>query len=66
MKAAVYHKKEESPAITIEEVPKPEPKKGEVLVKVKYCGICGSDLEGYKDSLISFSLLLFHLHFNKD
>jgi L-iditol 2-dehydrogenase len=31
--------------ITIEEMPVPEPKEGEILVKTKACGICGSDLE---------------------
>ncbi|MHA1762941.1 MAG: alcohol dehydrogenase catalytic domain-containing protein, partial [Promethearchaeota archaeon] len=37
--------------IVIEEIPKPVPKEGEVLVKVKYAGICGSDLEAYKTGL---------------
>ncbi len=31
--------------ISIEEMPMPEPKQGELLVKMKACGICGSDLE---------------------
>lgn len=31
--------------ITIEEMPMPEPKQGELLVKMRACGICGSDLE---------------------
>ncbi|MCC8164309.1 MAG: alcohol dehydrogenase catalytic domain-containing protein [Lachnospiraceae bacterium] len=33
--------------LEVQEVPKPEPKEGEVLVKVKGCGICGSDVHGY-------------------
>lgn len=30
--------------VTVEEVPKPEPGKGEALVRVTACGVCGSDL----------------------
>lgn len=33
--------------LKIREVSKPEPGKGEVLVKVRACGICGSDVHGY-------------------
>jgi len=33
--------------ISVEEVPDPKPGKGEVKVKIKYCGICGSDLHEY-------------------
>jgi (R,R)-butanediol dehydrogenase/meso-butanediol dehydrogenase/diacetyl reductase len=61
MKAAIYHKKEGSPVVTIEDRPKPEPKKGEVLVKMKYCGICGSDVASYKDKLYPFEgIILGH------
>ncbi|WP_318534496.1 zinc-binding alcohol dehydrogenase family protein [Acetomicrobium flavidum] len=39
----------ESPGrIKILEEPIPTPKKGEALLKVKYCGICGSDVAVYK------------------
>ena len=39
---------EKSPrAARIEEVARPEPGIGEVLLKVSYCGICGSDLHAY-------------------
>ena len=31
--------------IQIEELPKPEPGRGMVLLKVIYCSICGSDVE---------------------
>ena len=31
----------------------PKPKSGHVIVKVKYCGICGSDLHGYETGVIS-------------
>lgn len=41
MKAGVVHAKDD---IRYEEIEKPTPKAGEVLVKVKYTGICGSDV----------------------
>lgn len=41
MKAGVVHARED---IRYEEIEKPTPKPGEVLVKVKYTGICGSDI----------------------
>jgi (R,R)-butanediol dehydrogenase / meso-butanediol dehydrogenase / diacetyl reductase len=34
--------------IEIEERPEPVPEAGEVVVKVEYCGICGSDVHGYQ------------------
>jgi 2-desacetyl-2-hydroxyethyl bacteriochlorophyllide A dehydrogenase len=45
MKALVFHGKED---IRYEDVPTPQPKKGEVLLKVKAVSICGSDLSGYR------------------
>ncbi len=41
MKAGVVHARED---IRYEEIKKPEPGKGQVLIKVKYTGICGSDV----------------------
>lgn len=41
MKAGVVHAKED---IRYEEIEKPKPGKGQVLIKVKYTGICGSDI----------------------
>lgn len=41
MKAGVLHARED---IRYEDIPTPHPKAGEVLIKVKYTGICGSDL----------------------
>jgi len=35
---------EEPGKIELRELPKPVPKAGEALLKIKYCGICGSDL----------------------
>jgi len=45
MKALVYHGAED---IRYEEVPTPQPKRGEVLIKVKAVSICGSDLAGFR------------------
>ncbi len=41
MKAGVVHARED---IRYEEIEKPVPKAGQVLIKVKYTGICGSDV----------------------
>lgn len=44
MKAAVYHGPRD---IRVEEIPIPEIREKDVLVKVKYCGVCGTDLHIY-------------------
>lgn len=44
MKKAVYYGVRD---IRIEEVPDPAPGPGEIKAKIKYCGICGSDLHEY-------------------
>lgn len=44
MRAVVIHGKED---IRVEEVPTPKPGPGEVLMRVAYAGICGSDLHYY-------------------
>ena len=44
MKAAVYHGIRD---IRVEDVEEPKPEPNGVKVKVKYCGICGSDLHEY-------------------
>lgn len=41
MKAGVVHARED---LRYEDIDKPTPKAGEVLIKVKYTGICGSDI----------------------
>ena len=41
MKAGVVHARED---IRYEEIQMPSPKAGQVLIKVKYTGICGSDV----------------------
>ena len=43
MKAAVWYKQKD---VRIEALEEPVPGSGEVKVKVKWCGICGSDLHG--------------------
>ena len=57
MKAARYEGKRK---ITIVDIPKPIPKKDDVLVRVKYAGICGSDLEGYKTGLYPSNIVMGH------
>jgi (R,R)-butanediol dehydrogenase/meso-butanediol dehydrogenase/diacetyl reductase len=42
MKAAVFH--ELGKPLAIESVPKPQAGPGEIVIKVHYCGVCGSDL----------------------
>jgi threonine dehydrogenase-like Zn-dependent dehydrogenase len=45
MKAALFYG---GPDIRVEELPVPQPGPGEVLVRVRSAGICGSDLHGYR------------------
>jgi threonine dehydrogenase-like Zn-dependent dehydrogenase len=45
MKAAIFYG---GANIRVEELPMPEPGPGEVLVRVRSAGICGSDLHGYR------------------
>ena len=47
MKALVMHKYNE---LTYEEVETPSPKKGEVLIRLKACSVCGSDVHGFDGS----------------
>lgn len=41
MKAAVYHGKQD---IRVEEIPEKKIKENEVLIQIKYCGVCGTDM----------------------
>ena len=45
MKAGVFYSKND---LRIEDIPKPSPKKDEVLIKVMACGICGTDVHIFK------------------
>lgn len=58
MKAAVF---EDIKKIVIDnEYPKPEPGSGEVLIRVKYCAICGSDITNFKFKLYQTPLIMGH------
>jgi (R,R)-butanediol dehydrogenase/meso-butanediol dehydrogenase/diacetyl reductase len=39
--------------LVVQDVSEPTPKPGQVIVKVKYCGICGSDLHAYETCMYS-------------
>ncbi|KIW77168.1 chlorophyll synthesis pathway protein BchC [Fonsecaea pedrosoi CBS 271.37] len=44
MKAARYYGVRD---VRVEDVQRPQPKDGEILVQIAWCGICGSDLKNY-------------------
>jgi (R,R)-butanediol dehydrogenase / meso-butanediol dehydrogenase / diacetyl reductase len=44
VKAARWHARRD---VRVEDVPKPTPGPGELLLRVSWCGICGTDLEEY-------------------
>lgn len=48
MKAAVFHGPRD---IRFEDVPRPELNEGEALMRIRACGICGSDLHTYREGL---------------
>lgn len=53
MKAAVYHGKQD---LRVEDVPVRELKENEVLIKVKYCGVCGTDIHIFNGDGGSFEV----------
>ncbi len=57
MKAAVFQGAGE---IEVKEVPCPEPGPKEALIKVDYCGICGSDLEAYETGMYEPGMIIGH------
>lgn len=57
MKAAVFYGRED---IRVEEVPDPIPLEDEVLLRVRYCGICGSDLSAWKYGMYASGVVLGH------
>ncbi len=57
MKAAVF---KEKGLLAVEEKPTPEPGLGEVLCRVKYCGICGTDLHNYSFGIPAPGSILGH------
>ncbi len=50
MKAALWYGRQD---VRVENIPEPEVGPGEVKVKVKWCGICGSDVHEYHDGPIT-------------
>jgi L-iditol 2-dehydrogenase len=51
MKAAYFKQIGE---LEIRDIPVPEPGEGEVLIKVDYCSICGSDIHGFTKGLWAY------------
>ncbi len=49
MRAAVYRG---TPRLEVEEVPRPEPGAGEILVRVEVCGVCGTDVKKIDKALV--------------
>jgi propanol-preferring alcohol dehydrogenase len=54
VRAALFY--EPHAPLRIEEVPTPEAGPGEVLIKVKACGICASDLHIFAGELRGFAM----------
>jgi len=54
VKAALFY--EPHAPLRIEEIPTPEPAAGELLVKVKACGICASDLHVFAGEIRGFTM----------
>ena len=57
MKAAVF---KEKGRMVVEDVPDPKPEADEIILKVKYCSICGSDLHRYAHGMMSPGLIMGH------
>jgi (R,R)-butanediol dehydrogenase / meso-butanediol dehydrogenase / diacetyl reductase len=53
MRAARWHDQHD---VRVEEVPIPTPRADQVLVEVEWCGICGTDLEEYRDGPVNIPL----------
>ncbi len=57
MKAAVLNGPGD---LQVVDKPTPQPGLNEVIVKVEFCGICGSDLHAYKTGMFPFGLTIGH------
>jgi 2-desacetyl-2-hydroxyethyl bacteriochlorophyllide A dehydrogenase len=57
MKAAVY---KGSQRLEVEEVPTPDPGPGQVLIKVKYCAICGTDVHAFLYDVVPPGVVMGH------
>lgn len=49
MKAAVFYGKED---LRVEEKPKPSAGKNQLVVKIDYCGVCGTDVESFQTGML--------------
>lgn len=49
MKAAVFYGKDN---IRIEERPRPSAGPNQLVVKIDYCGVCGTDVESYQTGML--------------
>ena len=50
MRAAVYRG---TPTLVVEEIPRPEPGPGEMVVQVEVCGVCGTDVKKIDKGLVA-------------
>ena len=60
MKAAVVVANED---VQYQEIPEPQVKPGYVKIKVRYSGICGSDIHGYFTTAYIFIPLFWDMSF---
>ena len=56
MRAAVYREKR----LVVETVPDPQPAAHEIVMRVSYCAICGSDLHRYAHAMMSPGTIMGH------
>ena len=57
MKAAIYKSKHR---LSVEDIPTPEPGAGQVLIKVKYSAICGTDVHAFMYDIVSPGTVMGH------
>ena len=57
MKAGVFYGKGD---LRIEERPMPKAGPGQMVVKIDYCGVCGTDIEAYKYEIVKPVIVLGH------
>lgn len=57
MKAAVFKK---AGLLEVEQIPRPRASHGQVVMKVSYCGICGSDLHRYAYGHMAEGVIMGH------
>jgi threonine dehydrogenase-like Zn-dependent dehydrogenase len=57
MKAAIFKEKNR---LRVEEIPEPKPGEHEIIMKVSYCAICGSDLHRYTYGMMKPGTIMGH------